>query len=135
MALQHGKNTVVTLDGDSLTAYSNNSQLEFTADSHDVTTYGKNAHVFAGGLKNGTATISGFYDTTAMTGPRAVIKPLVGTVVELIHQPEGAGSGKPQDKVDVLVTKYSQTHPVADMVTWTVDLQFSDDVDSAAQPA
>lgn len=134
MAKQHGKSTVVTLDGEALTTYSDNSQLEFTADSHDTTTYGKNSHVFSGGLKNGTATLSGFYDTTAMTGPRAVIQPLVGTVVEFIHQPEGAGSGKPQDKVNVLVTKYTQTHPVADMVKWSVDLQFSDDVDSAAQP-
>lgn len=133
MTLQHGKDTVVTLGGDDLTDYSNNSQLEFNADSHDVTTYGKNAHVFRGGLKNGTASVSGFYDTTAMTGPRAVIQPLVGTVVELVHQPEGVGVGKPQDVVDVLVTKYTQTHPVADMVTWTVELQFSDDVNSAAQ--
>jgi len=135
MTQQHGSDTVVTLGGDDLTAYSNNSQLEFNADSHDVTTYGKNAHVFRGGLKNGTASVSGFYDTTAMVSPRAVIQPLIGTVVELIHQPEGAGSGKPQDKVDVLVTKYTQTHPVADYVTWTVELQFSDDVDSTAQPA
>lgn len=133
MTLVHGKNTVVTLDANDLTDYSNNSQLEISADSHDVTTYGKNSHVFSGGLKNGTASVSGFYDTTAMTGPRAVILPLVGTVVPFVHQPEGAGTGKPQDAVDVLVTKYTQTHPVADMVTWTVELQFSDDVDSTAQ--
>lgn len=133
MAKIHGKHTVVSLDGDDLTEYSNNSQLEITSDSHDTTTYGKNAHVFSGGLLNGTATISGFYDSTAGTGPRAVIKPLVGTVVELIHKPEGTGTGKPQDKVDVLVTKYTQTHPVADMVTWSVDVQFSDDVDSTPQ--
>jgi hypothetical protein len=135
MGKQHGRHTVVTLDGEALTQYANNSQLEITADSHDTTTYGKDSHVFSGGLKNGTATISGFYDSTALTGPRAVLLPLVGTVVELIHQPEGVGSGKPQDKVDVLVTKYTQTHPVADMVTWAVDLQFSDDVDSTPQAA
>lgn len=135
MPLSHGKNTVVTLNGDDLTDFANNSQLEITADSTDVTVYGRNSHVFAGGLKNGTATISGFYDTTAGAGPRAVILPLVGTVVELIHQPEGVGASKPQDKVNALVTKYTQTHPVADYVTWAVDLQFSDDVDSTEQPA
>ncbi len=129
----HGKSTVVTLAAASLTEYSNNSQLEFTSDSHDTTTYGKNSHVFNGGLLGGTATVSGFYDTTAIVGPRAVLKPLVGTVVEFIHRPEGTGSGKPQDKVQALVLKYTQTHPVADMVTWAVDLQFSDDVDSTAQ--
>lgn len=135
MARVHGKGTFVSLGGDDLSQYSNNSQIEISADSHDVTGYGEDAHSFFGGLKNGTASISGIYDNTAMTGPRAVILPLVGTVVELIHQPEGTGSGKPQDVCDVLVTKYTQTHPVADMVTWTVDLQISGDVDSTAQAA
>ncbi len=135
MARVHGKGTFVSLDGDDLSEYSNNSQIEINVDSHDITGYGENSHSFQGGLKNGTGSISGIYDSTAMTGPRAVIRPLVGSVVEFIHQPEGTGSGKPQDKVDVLVTKYTQTHPVADMVTWTVDLQFSGDVDSTAQAA
>ncbi len=135
MAFVHGRNTVVMIDGDDLSAYTNNSTVEVTADAHDVTTYGKDSHVFAGGLKNGTATVSGVYDSTAMTGPRAVLLPLVGTVVPLVHRPQGTGSSLPQDTVDVLVTKYNQTHPVADMVTWSVDLQFSDDVDSTAQSA
>lgn len=129
----HGRVTNVSLNGIDLTDYTNNSQIEVTADSHDVTTYGKNAHVFSGGLLNGSATLSGFYDSTAVTGPRAVLKPLVGQVVTLVHRPEGAGTSKPQDSVSVLVTKYTQTHPVADMVTWAVDLQFSDDIDATAQ--
>ncbi|SCG38240.1 hypothetical protein [Micromonospora zamorensis] len=135
MAFVHGKNTFISLGGDDLSAFTTTSQLEKTADSHDVTTYGKKAHVFNGGLLNGSGTISGIYDSTASTGPRAVINPLVGTVVELIRQPEGAGTGKPQDVVDVLVTKYTETNPVADMVTWSCDLQFSDEINSAAQPA
>jgi hypothetical protein len=135
MTFQHGRHTFISLGGDDLSAFTTSSQIEQNSDSHDVTTYGKDAHVFNGGLLNGTATMSGIYDTTAVTGPRAVIKPLVGTVVELIRQPEGTGSGKPQDKVDVLVTKYVETAPVADMVTWTCDMQLSDDLDSAAQPA
>ncbi len=133
MAFVHGKNTVITLGGDDLSVYTTTSQLEKSADSHDVTTYGKNAHVFNGGLLNGTGTASGIYDNTAMSGPRAVIEPLVGTVVELVRQPEGAGTGKPQDVVDVLVTKYTETSPVADMVTRSVDLQFSDDINSTPQ--
>ncbi len=135
MAKVHGRSTFVSLDGEDLSQYATNSQLEITGDSHDVTTYGKGAHVFSGGLMNGTATISGIYDSTALPGPRAVLRPLIGTVVELIHRPEGTGSGKPQDKVDVLVTRYTQTPPVADMVTWAVDLQFSDDVDDTPQSA
>lgn len=133
MAKKHGRFTTFTLAGSPVWGYANSSQKEFTGDSHDVTTYGKNSHVFSGGLKNGTATIGGFYDDT-VAGPAAVIKPLVMTVVEFIHRPEGDGSGRPQDKVQALILKYNETAPVADMVTWTCDLQFSDDVDSTPQP-
>lgn len=133
MAFTHGKNTYVSLDGDDLSTYSNNVEFNRTADSHDVTTFGKNSHVYNGGLLDGEATIAGIYDNTAGTGPRAVIEPLIGTVVPLVHRPEGTGAGKPEDTVDVLVKTYDETSPVADMVTFSVELQFSDDVVTAAQ--
>lgn len=133
MSFVHGKNTIISLDADDLSAFTNTSQLEKNADSHDVTTYGKNSHVFSGGLKGGSASMGGVYDNTASTGPRAVILPLVGTVVELIRKTEGTGAGKPLDTVDVLVLKYVETAPVADMVTWACDLQLSDDLASTTQ--
>lgn len=133
MPFVHSKLTVVKLAAKDLTAYSSNAQFERTSDSHDVTTFGKDDHVFNGGLGNGTATISGFYDTTAVNGPRAAIEPLLGTVVQLTRQPEGVGTGKPQDVVDVLVIKYTETSPVADYVTFSVDLQLSGAVNSTVQ--
>ena len=134
MAKIHGKKTVVLLGGVELTFYTNNSQLEFSPDTHDTTTYGKNSHVFSAGLLNGTATISGFYDSTAVTGPKALIQPLLGVAdVAFVHRPEGTGTGLPQDAVNCIITKYTQTHPANDMITWSVDLQFSDDVNSAVQ--
>lgn len=134
MTFVHGKNTYVSLDGDNLSAFSNNVEFSRSGDSHDVTTFGKNSHVKQGGLLDGTASVTGVYDNTALTGPRAVIEPLIGTVVVLIHRPEGTGSSLPQDTVDVLVTGYTESSPVADMVTWTCDLELSDDVDSTPQP-
>lgn len=133
MAFVHGKNTVITLDGDDLSAFTNTSELTRTADSHDTTTYGKETHVYEGGLQDGTASLGGIYDNSA-TGPRAIIEPLIGSKVVLIRQPEGAGSTLPQDSVTVLVTSYVETNPVADMVTWTCELQLSSAVDTTAQP-
>jgi len=127
MAFVHGRGVYVSLDGDDLSEFCNASGPELTADSHDVTTYGKNSHVFQGGLLNGTATIGGFYDS-GTDGPRAIIEPLRGTVVVYVDRPEGTGAGKPQRTVDALVMKYSESRPVAEMVTWSCDLQFSDDV-------
>ncbi|MBL8926319.1 MAG: hypothetical protein JNM77_08770 [Pseudonocardia sp.] len=135
MANVHGKNVKVSLDGDDLSIYAKKVDFEQEADSHDVTTFGKNSKVYAGGLKDGTATIEGVYDNTASTGPAAAIRPLLGTVVELIYQPEGIGSGKPTHTVDVLVTGYKESAPVDDMVSWTADLQLSDDVATTSQGA
>ena len=133
MAFVHGKGSVVSLGGSDLSIYSNSVEWERSGDSHDVTTYGKNAHVKQGGLLDGSASISGIYDNTASVGPRAVINPKIGTVVALVWRPEGTGAGKPMDTVNVLVTTYSESSPVADMITFSVELELSDDVTSAVQ--
>jgi hypothetical protein len=137
MSFQHGKNTFVSVGGDDLSDFTTTSQFEQSVATHDTTTYGKNAVVRSTGLKDGTFTMSGVYDNTAGTGPRAVLGALMATpaVVEVIRQPEGTGSGKPQDKFDAICTKYVETNPVADMVTWSADFQLSDDNDATAQPA
>lgn len=132
MAAVHGKNTVNILDGNDLSPFGNTTDWEESADEHDITTYGKNSHVFAGGLKGGKCSIGGVYDNGA-DGPRAIVKPLVGTVVVLVHRPEGTGSGKPQDTVDVHVKSYSESNPVADMIMWKAELTLSDDVVSGDQ--
>jgi hypothetical protein len=128
----HGKHTYVSLAGDNLSTFSNNTEIELNADEHDVTTYGSNAHKFSGGLTGGSATLSGIYNSNA-SGPRAVIQPLIGTVVELIHRPEGTGTGNPEDTVDVLVKSYKESAPVADMRMWTCELTLSGDVVTADQ--
>lgn len=136
MSFVHGKNTYISLNAKDLSPYCNTSELTRTADSHDVTTYGKNSHVYNGGLKDGKATMGGIYDNGtvgASAGPAFVIKPIVGTVVSLVRRTEGTGTGKPQETVNVLVTQYVETSPVADMVTWSCEMQLSDDVATTTQ--
>lgn len=123
----HGKDTFISLNAVDLSPYITTSQIEPEADTHDITTYGKSAHVFQGGLKNGSASMAGIYATgTAASNPKLIIQPLVGSTVVLIRKPEGAGSGKPIDTVNVVVKKYTETNPVADMITFAVDMQMSD---------
>jgi hypothetical protein len=132
MAFVHSKNTVIKLGASDISTFTNTSELSRTADSHDVTTYGKSSHVYQGGLLDGKATIGGIYDNAA-TGPRDIIEPMIGTEVVLTRQPEGTGSGLPQDVVDVIVIGYVETSPVADMVTWSAELQCSDEIVSTNQ--
>jgi hypothetical protein len=132
MSTVHGKDTYISLNGVNLSTYTNTSQIEKNADKHDVTTYGQTTHVYSGGLKDGTATMGGFYDN-GVSGPRATILALIGTTCTLIRRPEGTGSGKAQDSVTVLVEKYVETNPVADQVTWSCDMQLAGPVTTTAQ--
>lgn len=127
MGFVHGKGTQVTLAAADLSAFTNNVAFNRSADSYDTTTFGKSSHTYAGGLKDGTATLTGIYDDGA-TGPQAIIEPILGTVVTLIYKPEGTGTGRPTKTVSVLVTAYEETAPVADMIAWSASLQLTDDV-------
>jgi hypothetical protein len=69
MGSVHGKGTALRLGDADLSVYSNNVTWTETSDSHDKTTYGKKAKVYAYGLEDGTATVEGFYDNTETTGP------------------------------------------------------------------
>lgn len=132
MAFKHGKDTVISLNAVDLSAFTDSSELNRSADSHDVTTYGKSSHVYVGGLLDAKATMSGTYDDGA-TGPRATIEPLIGTVVTLIRKPVGTGAGKAQDSVSVLVVGYVETNPVADVIKWSAELQCTDEITSSVQ--
>lgn len=133
MALVHGKNTVITVATTDLSQYTDSSELNRTADAHDTTTYGNTAHRKSGGLLDGKFTMSGTYDNTALTGPRAKLEPLLGTVVAIVRQPDGVGAGKAQDSFSALLTSYVETNPVADMVKWSAEFEIDGDVNSAAQ--
>jgi len=133
MSFTHGKSTKISVDGDDLSAYSNTSEFERGADEHDVTTYGKDDHVWQGGLKTGKFTMGGVYDSTAVVTPKVILPPLLGTVVEVIRQTEGIGTGKPTQTFDAHVAKYVETAPVADMISWTAELTVSDAVVTTAQ--
>lgn len=134
MAFAHGKETQISVDGDDLSAYTNTSTFTRGADSHDVTTYGKDDHVFAGGLKTGGFSMGGIYEDGAAS-PKVTLEPIIGTVVELIRKPEGTGSGLPTETFDALLTSYVETNPVADMVTWSAEFTVSDAVALTTQGA
>jgi hypothetical protein len=132
MGFKHGKDTYISLAATDLSAFCNTSQLEQESDEHDVTTYGVDDYVFQGGLLKGGVSMGGIYDDGA-TGPKAVIEPLIGTVVTLIRRPEGTGSGLPQESLSVLVKKYTETNPVAEMIAWQCEMTKSGPITRTTQ--
>jgi hypothetical protein len=128
MAKQHGKTQFVSVGGIDISPYCSACNYGRTADSHDVTTFGKNTHVYHPGLTDGTVTLEGFYEDVTVTGaPDLVFRPRLGQTVPsvFIHGPQGNSGGSPKETVDVNVTSYEKSSPVADMITWTAELQLT----------
>lgn len=132
MATKHSKYTIILIANNDISVYCTDSNCEQSSKTEDVTTYGKNAEVYDPTLLGGAFGCSGKYNT-ATTGPRAVLKPLVGTKVTVKYRPEGTGSTLPQDSFDAVITKYSETAPVAGYRLWSLETQPSDAWDSTAQ--
>lgn len=132
MARKHSKHTVIIIDGNDVSTFCNDSNCEQSGGTEDNTTYGKNAQVFDPTLLNGAFGCSGKYDDSA-TGPRAVLKPLVNTKVNVKYRPEGTGSGLPQDSFDAVITKYTETAPTNGYRLWALETQPSDEWDSTDQ--
>lgn len=127
MAVVKSTRTVVIVDGNDISKYCSESGPERGSNTEDITTYGKNAEVYAGTLMTGAFSASGWYDDDEDDGPRAVLDPLVGETVPIVYRPEGTGSGLPQWTFDAVITKYAQSAPVAGHVTWSLETQPSDE--------
>jgi hypothetical protein len=112
----HGKGTVLSVDANDLSVYGTSCEYELKADEHDVTTFGNDFKIFSGGLIESTMKIEGNYDDTASDGPRATLETLVGKTAEMVYKPEGAGTGNPTRTWEVLLTTYTETAPVNDMI-------------------
>jgi hypothetical protein len=134
MARKHSKHTVILIGTDDISEFCTDSTCGQQSGTEDNTTYGKDAVVKDGTLLTGTFSCSGKYDDAA-TGPRAVLKPLVGTTVTVQYRPEGTGLGLPQDEFSAVITDYSETAPVAGYRTWSLTTEPSDEWDSTDQAA
>lgn len=133
MFTKHSKYTVIIVNLVSdISHFCTDSNRERSGKTEDTTTYGKNAEVYDATLLSGAFGCSGRYETST-DGPRAILDPLVGTKINIKYRPEGTGSGLPQDSFFAVVTKYSETAPVAGYRLWSMETQPSDEWDLTAQ--
>lgn len=147
MSLVHSKKTVILIAAASvavtgthsdISTYVNASEIPRKREANEVTTYGNDAKRKAKGLKDGTFTMSGVYDSAASVGPRAVLLPLyeddTETLVRIKRRPEGTGTTLPQDVFVGIITSYVESNPVADHIAWTLDFEIDGEIDATPQP-
>jgi hypothetical protein len=137
MPFAHGKGAAFLLGTDDLSAYLDNIEWNRTRETGETTTFGaaEDTKTFVSGLRDNTFTISGKFDSTATTGPRAVLNAAIDSetaTVAKIRQ-EGTGVGKPENEVSCFCTGYSESIPVGDVITFSADFQCTGIVDETAQ--
>jgi hypothetical protein len=139
MSAVHSKKTFVSVAGVDLSEFTDSSEIPRARATHNITGYGMDDERHSKGLKSGTFKMSGHYDNTESTGPRAVLldefDDEVTESVEVIRRGEGTGAGKPQDKFDAIIENYTESNPLADMVKWSCDFKITGPVDTTPQSA
>ncbi|WP_436792664.1 hypothetical protein [Actinospongicola halichondriae] len=139
----HGKNVVFILYSSDatpteydLSQYSDNVDWNRSQDTSETTCYGQTAKTYVAGHTDGTFTVGGKFDA-GTSGPQDVIEAngLDAELHDFIIREAGTGEGLPEKSGSALVTTYSESMPVAGVITWSADFQLSGTVTTSAQSA
>ena len=136
MSFKKSTLTVIKVDSVDLSAYVDSHDFSHSADLEDVTTYGAAGHAFLATLTNATLSLTGRYDSTATTGPRAVLTDnLGGDAVAVLIQEEGTAASAPQISFNAIVKSYDESGTVGGITKFKSDLQVTGAVSYTAQSA
>jgi hypothetical protein len=131
MSFVHGKSAVFKLDDSggtlrTLTSYVDNvSGLPGGRELSAVTAFGDSGTKSISGLQNVTFSVSGHFDSTATTGPNAVINSLrtATATASFEYGPEGSSSGNIKFYGECWLTEYTVDASVSDKVSFSATFQ------------
>ena len=120
----HGKSTDFALDdtgGSSRSLANTLTDVSFpqTIDTAETTAFGSSNKSYIVGLKDTTISISGLWDAT-IDGYLSGTEPASRS---FIYGPAGSTGGNVKYTGEAIMTNYSVSNPVGDVVTYSVDLQ------------
>lgn len=133
MAFVHGKNTAFKLDNaagslQDLSTFLDDVTFPKTIETGETTTYqvDGSAKTYIVGLTDATVSLSGKFDATVDAHFAALVAAqLAGTNTSATFEygPAGGGSGAIKYTGEAVVTSYEVSTPVADVVTFSAELQ------------
>ena len=125
----HGKSTDFALDdtgGTSRSLANTLTDVSFpqTIDTAETTAFGSTNKSYIVGLKDTTISVSGLWDST-IDGYLSGTEPASRS---FIYGPAGSTGGNVKYTGEAIMTNYSVSNPVGDVVTFSVDLQVTGSV-------
>lgn len=138
MAFTHGKNAVFAVDDSggtlrTISQYVDNVQgLPGGRNLSEVTAFGDGGTKSIPGLQNVAFTVSGHFDSTATTGPNAVLNSLrtASATASFEYGPEGSTTGKVKFSGECWLTEYTVDSAVAEKVSFSASFQVDGTVTS-----
>lgn len=133
----HGRNVQFEVGTNDISPYVTNVAVERDNDVHDTTTYGATGHTFIGGLTNGKITVTGLWDKTATVGSYTVFHALAAAgsaSTAFVYGPMGSTTGNVKITGNFVLASYSESAPVADLITFTASLQINGAVTDGVYP-
>ena len=120
----HGKSTDFAIDdtgGSSRNISDTLTDVSFpqTIDTAETTAFGSSNKSYIVGLKDTTISVSGIWDAT-VDGYISGTEPASRS---FIYGPAGSTSGNVKYTGEAIMTNYSTSNPVGDVVTFSMDLQ------------
>jgi len=121
----HGKSVNFSLDDTAGTSRDisdvlNSVDFPEITETADTTAFGSSSRSFIVGLESATISLSGLWDATVDGYLKGGTEPASRT---FIYGPAGSTSGNVKYTGEAILTNYSQSSPVGDVVTFSVDLQ------------
>ena len=121
----HGKSVDFAIDdtsGSSRNISDTLNSVDFpeTPETADTTAFGSSSRSFIVGLESATISISGLWDSTVDGYIKGGTEP---SSRSFIYGPAGSTGGNVKYTGEAILTNYSISSPVGDVVTYSVDLQ------------
>lgn len=125
MAFVHGKAAEITVNSVNLSTFCDSADLSIDIDTADTSTFGSTWKTALAGLAGGELSIEGQFDPTTTTGPASALKALIGTApFAVIYEPGGAAVNQSRT-FNAILTNYSESSPVGDIVSFSAGLQIT----------
>ncbi len=123
----HGKNAVVLLDNTNLSTTLTDASVSLTADVAETSTFTASSKTYIAGLKDGTVTLSGYFESSSPDADAEFLSQLGGSGSAFSIAPIGYTRGNPTEFGNVIETSYDRSADIGSVVAVAVAFQFDGD--------
>jgi len=123
----HGKNAVVLLDNTNLSTTLTDASVSLTADVAETSTFTASSKTYVAGLKDGTVTLSGYFESTSPDADAEFLAQLGSSGSAFSIAPIGYTRGNATEFGNVIETSYDRSADIGSVVAVAVAFQFDGD--------